>query len=95
MAMGDKIQHAAQEAGGKVKEAAGKATGNMTWKPKATATRLRRTSSGPATRRRTQPTTSSTADQTSAHRPARYLRVPRRHQSRFPSLSRVVAVMPC
>ncbi len=28
MAMGDKTKHAAEEAGGKVKEAAGKATGN-------------------------------------------------------------------
>ena len=28
MAMGDKISHAAEQAGGKVKEAAGKATGN-------------------------------------------------------------------
>lgn len=29
MAMGDKIKHAAQEAGGKVKETAGKATGDQ------------------------------------------------------------------
>lgn len=29
MAMGDKIKHGAQEAGGKVKETAGKATGNQ------------------------------------------------------------------
>ena len=29
MAMGDKIQHAAEQAGGKVKETAGKATGNQ------------------------------------------------------------------
>jgi uncharacterized protein YjbJ (UPF0337 family) len=29
MAMGDKIKHAAEEAGGKVKETAGKATGNQ------------------------------------------------------------------
>ena len=29
MAMGDKIKHAAEEAGGKVKEAAGEATGNQ------------------------------------------------------------------
>lgn len=28
MAMGDKVQHGAEEVGGKVKEAAGKATGN-------------------------------------------------------------------
>ena len=38
MAMGDRIAHAAERAGGKVKEAAGKATGNQDLEAEGTAT---------------------------------------------------------
>ncbi len=42
MAMGDRIAHAAEQAGGKVKEAAGRATGNQDLEAKGTVTRRRR-----------------------------------------------------
>lgn len=58
MAMGDKIEHAAEEAGGKVKEATGKQPITGIWRPKVTAIRLRRTSSKPETRPRTPSGTS-------------------------------------
>jgi hypothetical protein len=52
MGLGDKIGNVAEESGGKVKEATGKATDHRAWKPRVRPIRHRQASSKPARRQK-------------------------------------------